>query len=226
MCALLPSNVPILFGMVCAPATRFNIMFFNILNQSYNAGLNHANGSGTDDSTKFLLMSYCLAIFSSVGTGILFKTIFAKQQNLSLLKEGTIRVLPSCVAGFLNAFFMRSDYISKGIMVKDGNGNELGLSKKAGYKAVMESSFSRFFIPLPGIFSMMGIRYLKKFKLSRSKDILFQMLFCVIHLGIALPASIAIFKQYSEIPIFSLELDLKENAKKFNSREAIYNKGL
>jgi hypothetical protein len=201
-------------------------MFFNILNQSYNAGLNYANGSGTDDSTNFLLMSYCLAIFSSVGTGILFKTIFSNKQNLSILKEGAIRVLPSCVAGFLNAFFMRSDYISKGIMIKDEKGNELGLSKKAGFNAVMESSFSRFFIPLPGIFSIIAIRYLRNFKLSKSKDILFQIVFCMVHLGISLPASIAIFKQYSEISINSLELELQENAKKFNSREAIYNKGL
>ena len=188
--------------------------------------MNYANGSGTDDSTKFLLISYSLAVVSSVGTGILFKRIFRNQKNLSILKEGTIRILPSCVAGFLNAFFMRSDYISKGIMVKDKEGNELGLSKKAGFKAVMESSFSRFFIPIPGIFTMIAMRYFSKFKLNRSKDLILQMLFCMIHLGCALPASIAIFKQYSNISILSLENELQENVKKFNSREAIYNKGL
>lgn len=116
--------------------------------------------------------------------------------------------------------------MSKGIMVKDGKGNELGLSKKAGFNAVMESSLSRFFIPFPAILTIMAMRYLSKFQMSKSKDALFQIMFCAIHLSIALPASIAIFKQYTEIPVDSLEEKLRDNARKFGSREAIYNKGL
>lgn len=226
MCAFLPSNVPLLFGMVCLPATRFNIALFNFLNQSYNAGMNYSNGSGTDDSTKFLLMSYTLAVFSSISCGFLMKRFFSSSKNYTVLKEGTIRILPSCVAGFLNAFFMRSDYVSKGITIKDKQGNELGLSKKAGGKALMESSLSRFFIPLPGLINIYILRYISKFKLRKSQDVLVQMILCTLHLSIALPASIAIFKQYGNYPLNSLEQNLQENAKKFNSREAIYNKGL
>lgn len=226
MCAFLPVNVPILFGMVCLPANRFNIALFNFTNQSYNAGMNYSNGSGTDDSTKFLLMSYTLAVVSSIGTGILMKRLFSSKKNLSVLGEGMIRILPSSIAGFLNAFFMRSDYITKGINVKDGQGNELGLSKKAGTKAVIESSLSRFFIPIPGLLSIFAIRYLSKFRLRKSMDVLVQMILCTLHLGCALPASIAIFKQYSEIPINTLEKDLKLNAEKYKSKVAIYNKGL
>lgn len=188
--------------------------------------MNYSNGSGTDDSTRFLLMSYSLALISSIGTGFVMKRIFSTQNNISVLKEGMIRILPSCVAGFLNAFLMRSDYITKGIFVKDSDGNLLGLSKKAGFKAVLEGSLSRAFIPMPGFISLIILRRLSKMKLRKSLDLGIQVILCTVHLGFALPASIAIFRQFSEIEIPSLEEDLRKNAEKYNSRIAIYNKGL
>ena len=191
-----------------------------------NAGVNSANSTGTNDCSKFLMISYGLALFSSIGTGMLMKKMFINTKNLSVMKEALIRIIPSCMAGFLNAFFMRSDYITNGIVVKDEQGRDLGLSKTAGVYAVMESSISRFFIPLPGLFSIFILRGLAKFKLSRNKDVGLQLILCILHLGMAVPASIAIFKQYGEIPIASLEADCQENAKKLESRKAIYNKGL
>ncbi len=167
MCAFVPVNIPIAFGLICLPATRTNIFFFNYVNQSYNALMNYANGSGTEDSKKFILMSYSLALVSSIGTGMILKRIFSRKQNMGLIQEGILRVLPSSVAGFLNAFFMRSDYITKGISVKDEKGNHLGLSKKCGAKAVIESSVTRIFLPAPLLFNHFLIKFITTLKFSK-----------------------------------------------------------
>lgn len=188
--------------------------------------MNYANGSGTDDSTKFILMSYSLALLSSIGTGMYLKRLFSKKQNISLIQEGILRVLPSSVAGFLNAFFMRSDYISKGITVKDENGNVLGLSKKCGTKAVVEGAISRMFLPMPLLVNHFLVKYVKSLKFSVRLHVFLELLFCGIALGVGLPFSIAIFKQYSEVPIESVEDEIKENALKLGARKVIYNKGL
>jgi hypothetical protein len=37
------TNVPLLFGLACTPPTRFNIIFWQSVNQSYNFGMNYAN---------------------------------------------------------------------------------------------------------------------------------------------------------------------------------------
>ena len=41
--SFLPMNIPIAFGFVFAAPTPFNTIFFQWLNQTYNAGLNYAN---------------------------------------------------------------------------------------------------------------------------------------------------------------------------------------
>lgn len=226
MCAFVPVNIPIAFGLICLPATRFNIFFFNFVNQSYNALMNYANGSGTDDSTKFILMSYSLALVSSIGTGMYLKRLFSKKQNMGLIKEGILRVLPSSIAGFLNAFFMRSDYMTKGITLKDEKGNVLGLSKKCGTKAVVESAVTRMFLPTPLLLNHFLIKYISTLKFSRKLHIFLELLFCGIALGVGLPFSIAIFKQYSDISIHSVEEEIRKNAENLGSKHIIYNKGL
>jgi hypothetical protein len=188
--------------------------------------MNLANGSGTDDSIKFILMSYSLALISSIGTGMYLKRLFSKKQNINLIQEGILRVLPSGIAGFLNAFFMRSDYISKGIAVKDENGNVLGLSKKCGTKAVVEGAVSRMFLPLPLLLNHFLIKYIKNFKFSVRLHIFLELLFCGIALGVGLPFSIAIFKQYSEVSLENVEEEIRINAEKLGSKKVIYNKGL
>ena len=53
MCSFVPVNIPICFGLMCMPATFSNIIFFNFVNQTYNAAMNYSNGSGSQESIKF-----------------------------------------------------------------------------------------------------------------------------------------------------------------------------
>jgi len=43
MCAFVPTNLPIIFGMLMTPPTPVNTMFWQWLNQTYNAGMNYGN---------------------------------------------------------------------------------------------------------------------------------------------------------------------------------------
>jgi hypothetical protein len=46
MCSFVATNVPIIAGMLLAPPTIPNTVFWQWLNQSYNAGYNYSNRSG------------------------------------------------------------------------------------------------------------------------------------------------------------------------------------
>lgn len=43
MCAFVPTNLPIIFGMLMTPPTPLNTMFWQWINQTYNAGMNYGN---------------------------------------------------------------------------------------------------------------------------------------------------------------------------------------
>ena len=225
MCSFVPMNIPIAFGLICLPATSFNIMLFNFLNQSYNAMMNYANSSGTEDSVRYAGMSFGLAVISSIGVGIFLKRKFPAQ-NVGVIREALLRFLPSMVAGFLNLFFMRSDYITKGINVRDEKGNIFGTSKICGAKACLEGAFSRVFLPMPLIINHFLLKRIKKLNLSRKTNLTIEISLCAIALGCGLPCSIAIFKEKSKIKPKYLETDLKDKAEKNQIEFLYYNKGL
>jgi len=228
MCAFVPCNIPIAFGLICLPVTRFNILSFNILNQSYNALMNYSNSSGTDDSIKFVAISYALALTSSVGIGLLLKSRFSRNsaQNLGLFKEVLIRFLPSCMAGFLNIFFMRSDYFLKGINVKDEKGNILGTSRISGAKAVIEGGLTRFILPLPLIANHFILKRVNQYPLNKKIKVGLELILCALALGFGLPCSIALFKENSKLGVNWLEKEIQEKARQQGIYYLIYNKGL
>lgn len=223
-----PMNIPIAFGLICLPATKLNIMTFNLLNQTYNASVNYMNGSGTSDSAKLLTISYICALTSSIGTGLLLKRVLKPQLNAHIAKEMLIRFLPSCIAGFLNIFCMRFDYILNGINIRDEKGRILGLSKYCGSKALLEGGLTRFVLPIPLIIQFLIIRKLKKRNIGKRIFVCMELCLCAIALGIGLPFSIAIFKQYSKVHISKVEKEfsnvLDENNKPIEW--VLYNKGL
>ena len=188
--------------------------------------MNYANGSGTQDSIRYTAISFTLAILTSITTGFYLKKRFDKGKNMNIVQEGLLRVLPSGIAGFINLFFMRSDYFTKGIMLKDEKGNNLAISKRAGVKAVMEGGLTRIFLPIPLLVNHFVVKSILKLKLPRNVHIFTELFLCSVALGIGLPFSIAIFKQYSKIKTSYLEDDLKKRPEFLNLDFAYYNKGL
>jgi hypothetical protein len=227
MCAFVPMNVPIGFGLICMPATMFNIVFFNVINQTYNAMMNYANGSGTEESFRYTAISYTLAVVSSISTGMILKKRFSKNAaNMNIIQEGVLRILPSGIAGFLNLFFMRSDYFTKGISFKDDKGNIIGISKRCGVKAVIEGGFTRIILPLPLLVNHFLIKGISRMNLPRKLNILIELFLCSLALGLGLPLSIAIFKENSSMKKSWLEEEFKNNKDLKEIEFVYYNKGL
>jgi hypothetical protein len=226
MCCFVAMNVPIAFGLICMSPTMFNIVTFNVINQTYNAMMNYANGSGTEDSIRYTTISFTLAVVTSITTGFYLKKRFDKGRSMNIVQEGILRILPSGIAGFLNLFFMRSDYFTKGIMLKDENGNNLAISRRAGIKAVLEGGLTRIFLPLPLLVNHFLIKAILKLKLPRKVHVFTELFLCSLALGVGLPFSIAIFKQHSKIKKSYLEDDLKKKPEFANMDFVYYNKGL
>ena len=223
-----PMNIPIAFGLLCLPATSTNIMFFNFMNQTYNASMNYMNSSGTSDSKRLLFFSYFCALASSIGSGLVFRKLLKPKKKVNIIKELMIRILPSCIAGFMNIFCMRFDYVINGIKIRDENGNILGLSKICGLKAILEGGMTRFFLPIPLIVQFLICNRLRNTNISKRALLASELFLCSVALGFGLPLSIAIFRQYSKINVSKIEKEYS-NLQDSNNKMiqyVYYNKGL
>lgn len=77
--SFLPMNIPISFGFLFAAPTPFNLIFFQWLNQTYNASLNYANRNASSKYTaQDIAISYSVATSSAIGIGLLIRKALAK----------------------------------------------------------------------------------------------------------------------------------------------------
>lgn len=123
MCAFVPMNLPILFGMLISPPTTFNTIFWQWFNQSFNAGLNYGNRNASSKYTsKDLAQGYSAAVGSSVLMALTLRSLFASQtRKVSgaklILINAVVSTIAGGTAGFLNTYFMRSVEMINGIEV-------------------------------------------------------------------------------------------------------------
>mmetsp|Transcript_22345 Transcript_22345/g.27454 ORF Transcript_22345/g.27454 Transcript_22345/m.27454 type:complete len:173 (+) Transcript_22345:416-934(+) len=146
-------NIPIAFGFVFAAPTPLNTIFFQWLNQTYNASLNYANRNASSNyKAGDIALSYTVATSSAIGVGLGIRKVLAAQIAASSgSKLVFLNAFSSFCAvassGFLNAFFMRFSEIKKGIDVLDKDTKEpVGKSCTVAKKAVMQTAISRIFL--------------------------------------------------------------------------------
>lgn len=203
--SFVPMNVPLNLMLCVLPATQFNIILANTTNQSYNALINYRNGSGKNTDKSFLLKSYILALVCSVGGGLLLKKKLSVNGELSMIKEGFVRLFPSCIAGFSNLLIMRSDYYIKGIDVKDENGKVVGQSRYAGIKAVLEGGATRFLFPVPSFIQVFLNRICRERGMTGGKMRAVELFGSVVAIYLCLPFGLALFNNVRPIQVSSME---------------------
>lgn len=153
--SFLPCNVPIAFGFIIAKPTPFNTIFWQWINQTYNALMNYGNRNATSlYTTEDILKSYAAAVTSSIGVALgIRKALSGYTRNLTgarLIIANAISSFFACsIAGYLNAKFMRKTELERGIDITDQDGNIIGKSKAAAHKAVNQTANSRFFLAIP-----------------------------------------------------------------------------
>jgi uncharacterized membrane protein len=105
--------MPIAFGMLFTAPTPTNIIFFQWLNQTYNASLNYANRNASSNYTmKDIGISYGIATSSAICVGLGVRKLLEKQTAKStgsrlVYLNALSSFIAVAIAGFLNAYFMR-----------------------------------------------------------------------------------------------------------------------
>ena len=123
MCAFVPTNLPIIFGMLMSAPTPLNTVFWQWLNQTYNAGMNYGNrNASSQQTTGDILFGYSAAVTSSIGISLGLRKISAGfTRNMKggslVLANSIINYVAVASAGFLNSYCMRMGEMSRGIKI-------------------------------------------------------------------------------------------------------------
>lgn len=230
MSAQVPMNTLITGGMMVFYKGTFNTIFWQWLNQSFNALVNYTNRSGNAKiSDKQLMTSYLCATTGAVTTALTLNHLAKKAPPI------VARLVPFAAvaaANMINIPCMRAQELKDGLLVVDDKDRPIGHSQIAAQKAISAVTFSRIFMGLPGmVLTPFAMNYLeKRGTLCRYPWITIpvQCGLLAICLTFATPMCCAFFKQKSEIEVCKLEPELQERIRCLpnNLKVVYYNKGL
>lgn len=207
------------------------VVFWQWINQSFNALVNYTNRNAKSDITN----SQITVAYVSATSGAM---VVALGLN-SLVKTAPpllARYVPFAAvaaANCINIPLMRQREMFNGIAVYDEEGNEIGFSKKAAYKSIAQVCASRITMAAPGMLIVPIImEKIEKFRwMQRIKPLHgpIQVLLCGFSLTFMVPAACSIFPQKCSLSVDSLEAELQDHVyKSYGSRinKVYFNKGL
>lgn len=230
MSAQVPMNMTITGCMLAFYKTTPQVVFWQWINQSFNAVVNYTNRSGDSPiPLKQLGTSYVLATSGALVTALGLNNLVKTAPPL------IGRFVPFCAvaaANCVNIPMMRLKELQEGIPVVDKNGNKIASSKTAAKWAITQVVLSRIGMAMPGMLippvimnhlDKRGI--LKRFPWINAP---LQVGLCGLFLVFATPLCCALFPQQSSISIDSLEPEVREMAEKMKitDKTLYYNKGL
>ena len=241
--AFAPANLVICAGMLRPNPTLLISAFWQWVNQSYNALVNHANsGAGDNDASRGTFLSAYAA-----GTGSAVALCVGLQEGARRLSSGspriasivrlTVPMLSVSVAANVNLLLVRRSELVQGIEVSTASGEVLGVSQLAAQRALLECALTRVLwtfllltaTPLcaSGAFSMLPPR-LAHTAAARSAVEL-GVSFGVIWMSV--PLAIATFPQRESMGLEELEEDIQRRFEQLQQghgaeRRGFFNKGL
>ena len=137
MCAFVPSSLPITLGMLTMTSTPA-ILFWQWVNQSYNAMFNYSHRSQAGSDKSQVLKAYGLATGTSCALALGLNRFAGHIKPPWLISTFAVMA-----AGSANVAFTRSNEMSEGISVFNQDGQVVGTSKIAGKYAVGYTVLSR-----------------------------------------------------------------------------------
>lgn len=222
-------------------------LFWQWLNQSYNAGFNYANRNASVPlDTKQLALSYGVATGVAVGmSAALGKVVNSIQQkvggsgpqplSLKLLMRG-LPWMAVASAGMANAIAMRYKEGIDGISIYDEKGALQGTSVAAGRAALLQIALTRAALPVPILllppFILDAIRAAPGIgaAMARSAPVRLTVELSVFALFLqgALPFAVALFPQTGTIDAEALEPQFRDRKDADGNRISryTYNKGV
>ncbi|NXR05277.1 SFXN4 protein, partial [Sagittarius serpentarius] len=236
-----PAFLPISLPLVVASSLQLRAkqtFFSQFVFHTYTTGFTLLNGNGTAKAEEYSLQQK--QIFCGLGAityaaciGAL-PLVFMNQYTLksSLTQLVVKKLLPAPLFGLMSAFtvvVVRSPEFENGIEVMDRNGKVVGVSQKAGEKAVKETALSRavlfgttFF--LPGVLTYF-VERAKFAKFAKTPHALasVRLLMTTSVLAGMLPVSLSMFPQCGEIKRADLEPEILSSTEE---TELFYNRGI
>ncbi|CAI2375289.1 unnamed protein product [Moneuplotes crassus] len=238
LCSYATMLIPVNFGLLLAKPTIFNTIFWHWFNQTYSAGVNYSNRSISGKFTnKDLITAYCAAIISSISVGLgmrkLLTPIAKKFHGPSQIFINFIVNLSAVgSAGFCNLLIMRSKEMRDGIILRDHEGKERGVSKITGKKAVLRSAITRFLMPIPPLLlptlTFYTLERLSLMPKAMFPKMLTQIIIFFIFLACGPTFACALFQQEASTSVSGLESHFQNLIDSSNADIKIlfYNKGL
>jgi len=229
MSAQVPMNMSITGAMMTFYKTTPAVVFWQWLNQSFNAAVNYTNRSGDAEITTAMLGQ---AYVSATGAALC----------VALGLNAAVKTLPPIVGRFVpfaavaagnmvNIPLMRQRELKHGVPIFDEDGNRLGESKVAARNAVAMTVFSRIVMATPGMsIPPIIMNYLDKKAFMKRMPWLaspIQIGMVGFILVFATPLCCAIFPQTASIKVDSLEPELQKQINDKGGIQYVYfNKGL
>ncbi|XP_065367105.1 sideroflexin-1-3 [Calliphora vicina] len=230
MSAQVPMNTLITGCMLSFYKTTPAVIFWQWVNQTFNAVVNYTNRSGsTPLSKEQLLTSYVLATGGALTTALSLNRIV---KNMNPLIGRLVPLAAVAAANCINVPMMRMQELKNGVTLLDEQNNEMGISKKAAAVGITAVVASRIIMATPGmVLTPMLINKLEKggfLKRFPKAGAPIQTLFCGFVLIFATPLGCAFFSQRAAIDVKSLEPELQESIEKKNPdlTQVWFNKGL
>ncbi|CAJ0934130.1 unnamed protein product [Ranitomeya imitator] len=206
------------------------VIFWQWINQSFNAIVNYTNRSGDAPITGSQLgTAYVSATTGAVATAL---GLNALTKHVSPLIGRFVPFAAVAAANCINIPLMRQRELKYGIPVTDENGNRIGESANAAKQAITQVVVSRILMAAPGMaippFIMNSLEkkaFLKRFPWMSAPIQVGLVGFCLVF---ATPLCCALFPQNSSMSVSRLEPGLQAQIKENSpGLERVYfNKGL
>ncbi|KAH7474449.1 hypothetical protein PRIC1_013422 [Phytophthora ramorum] len=235
--AFVPVNIPICVGMLLAPPTLANTIFWQWVNQSYSAGFNYANrNASSEQDNSTILKSYGTATIVSCSTAVGLGKMVEKAKRLSPSTRSFLGKMVPFVAvasaGAFNAVSMRFNEFQEGIDIIDEHGDVHGRSIAAGRKSLGEVALTRVALPMP-ILLLPPYLYevMKKHNImpqAKYPKLAAELVVLTLCLWGAMPSAVALFPQNGTISADSVEEEFRSRVDRHGQpiRHFIYNKGI
>lgn len=232
MSAQVPMNMLITGGMMTFYKSTPAVIFWQWINQSFNALVNYTNRSGDAQlSNSHLLTSYACATGGALVTALGLNRLV---RNASPIVGRLVPFAAVAAANCVNIPLMRSQELIEGTPVYDKNDNRIGVSQRAARDGIIQVTFSRIAMAAPGMVLVPFVmnRLERKGTLRRLPwmTLPIQVSLVGLCLTFATPLACAVFKQRAEIKYDNLEDEIKEKLKQKFGPEVPqtlwYNKGL